>query len=91
MSPLPGRGAELRACLSDFAEASGIDLTELEVPLMELEMTPDIIPEVPASRLCDITGAVEGRVRKFQMYCRTWQVRLEAKRTQHMEKRRRLD
>lgn len=91
MSPLLGRGSELRACLSDFAEALGIDITDRKAPLMELELTSDIIPDVPAARLCDITGVIEGRIHKFQVYCRTWNVRLDAKHTQLSDKRRRLD
>lgn len=65
LSPLPAVGSELRACLSDFAEASGIDITACENPLMALELTPDIIPDVPITRLCALTDTVEGRMRKF--------------------------
>jgi hypothetical protein len=89
LSPLPASGSELRACLSDFAESTGLDLTSCEDPLSVLELTPDIIPDVPATRLCEITGAVEGRIRKFQTYCKDWNARLLAKRAQ--VKRRRLN
>lgn len=66
-------------------------MTECEALLMELELTPDIIPDDPVSWLCDITGVIEGRIHKFQVYCRTWNTRLDAKHIQLSEKRRRLD
>jgi hypothetical protein len=90
-SPIPGCGSELRACLSDFTEASGLDLTTCEDTLMERELTPDIIPDVPVDHLCAITGVVEGRIRKFQVYCKRWNARLDAKREEHAEKRRRIE
>jgi len=62
LSPLPGHGSELRACLSNFAEASRIDITNCEEPIMALELTPDIIPDIPATHLCDVTGVVEGQM-----------------------------
>lgn len=91
LSPIPGTGSELRACLSDFAGASGIDITECEEPLMDLELTPDIIPDIPVARLLEVTGTVEGRIRKFQAYCRIWNTRLDAKKVQLANKRRRVD
>jgi len=90
-SPIPGRGSELRTCLSDFTEASGLDLTACEDTLMERELTPDIIPDVPVDHLCTITGAVEGRIWKFQVYCKRWNACLDAKREEHAEKRRRTE
>lgn len=89
LSPLPASGSELHACLSDFAENTGIDLTACEDPLMVLELTPDIIPEVSVVRLCEVTGVVEGRVMKLQSYCRDWNAHLLAKKAQ--VKRRRLN
>jgi hypothetical protein len=58
---------------------------------MERELTPDIIPDVPVDHLCAITGVVEGRIRKFQVYCKRWNARLDAKREEHAEKRRRIE
>jgi hypothetical protein len=58
---------------------------------MDLKLTPDIIPEVPVARLCEVTGAVEGRIRKFQAYCKVWNGRLDAKKGQLAEERRRLN
>ena len=48
--------------------------------LKELELTPDIVADVPVARLCEVMSAVEGRVRKFQVFCKEWNVRLEDKR-----------
>jgi hypothetical protein len=66
----------------------GIDLMGCEDSLMVLELTPDIIPDVPVIRLCEVTGTVEGHIRKFQSYCKHWHARLVAKKAQ--VKRRRL-
>jgi hypothetical protein len=66
----------------------GIDLMGSKEPLMVLELTPDIILEVPVTRLCEVMGIVEDCVRKLQSYCRDWNARLAVKRAQ--VKRRRL-
>lgn len=79
LSPAPDTGLELHACLGDFLTSKGIDLTGTEAALMELELTPDIVSEVPVARLCEVMGAIEGRVRKFQVFCREWSARLEDK------------
>lgn len=90
LSPLPGVGSELRACLSAFAESRGIDMIACEEALLALDLTPDIIPEVPVARLCSITGAIEGKVMKFQQYCKEWHAQWQAK-SLRAEKRRRLE
>ncbi|KIK42782.1 hypothetical protein CY34DRAFT_68804, partial [Suillus luteus UH-Slu-Lm8-n1] len=87
LSPLPAAGSELHTCLCDFAEASGIDIMICEDTLMALELTPDVIPDVPVARLCELTDIVEGRIRKFQAYCKTWNARLDLKKA---EKRQRI-
>ncbi|EDR02051.1 uncharacterized protein LACBIDRAFT_332644 [Laccaria bicolor S238N-H82] len=87
LSPIPTANSELRSCLSDFAEAKGIDLTACEEALTALDLTPDIIPDVPVQRLCDITHATEGQILKLHVFCRGWNARLEEKK----EKRRRID
>ncbi|KAG6848074.1 hypothetical protein H0H93_003638 [Arthromyces matolae] len=79
LSSPPEPGMELDACLRDFAKAKNIDMTAAAPALQELDLTPDIIPKVPISRLCEVTEAREGRVMKFQQYCETWQTRFEAK------------
>lgn len=79
LSPAPDTGLELHACIGDFLRLKGIDLSTAESSLLELDMTPDIMTEVPTARLCEVTGMVEGRVRKFQVFCKEWCVRLEDK------------
>lgn len=78
-SPAPDPGLELHACLGDFLHSKGIDLTGTEVALMELKLTPDIVSKVPVARLCEVMGAVEGWVCKFQVFCQEWSARLEDK------------
>jgi len=72
-------------------ETSGFDLTDCEDTLMQRKLTPDIIPEIPVDHLCTITGAVEGRVRRFRAYCQLWSARLDSKRAEYAEKRRRTE
>lgn len=79
-SPSPLPGTELHTCLGDFLVSKGIDLAGAEPALAGLDLTPDIINEVPVARLCDILGTVEGRVRKFQLFCKEWVARVEDKR-----------
>ncbi|KAH7903729.1 hypothetical protein BJ138DRAFT_1120100 [Hygrophoropsis aurantiaca] len=82
LSPAPAVGFELHACITDFLKSKEIDLTESEPVLTQLELTPDILPEVPVTHLCELMNTVEGRVRKFQVFCKEWSARLEAKRQQ---------
>jgi hypothetical protein len=65
-------------------------MTGCEESLANLELTPDIIPDVPVACLCEVTGTVEGCLRKFQAYCKTWNTRFEMKKAQQGEKRQRL-
>ncbi|KAJ7831762.1 hypothetical protein B0H14DRAFT_2365025 [Mycena olivaceomarginata] len=90
LSPMPASGAELRSCLSDFAEMKGVDMMASEDALLALDLTPDIIPSVPVNRLSKLTGAVEGRVLKLQAFCTEWQARLDAKKNRQVEKRPRI-
>lgn len=78
-SPAPNTDMELHVCLGDFLRSKGIDLMGSESALMELELTPNIVADVPVARLCEVMGAVEGRVRKFQVLCREWVAHLEEK------------
>ncbi|KAG1842365.1 hypothetical protein DFJ58DRAFT_732046 [Suillus subalutaceus] len=57
----------------------GINLLASKTVLMDLELTPDIIPEVPVAHLCEVLSAVEGRIIKFQVFCKEWNARLEGK------------
>jgi hypothetical protein len=72
VSPIPSPSSELHACLIDFARVKDINLLLSESVLMERGLTPDIIPKVPVPHLCDITGAVEGHIWKFQSFCCDW-------------------
>ena len=78
-SPAPNAGLELHACLGDFLASKGIDLTGAEGALMELELTLDIVFEVPIARLCEVISVIEGRVRKFRVFCKEWSARSEEK------------
>jgi hypothetical protein len=91
ISPFPGISSELCTCLSDFVEAKGIDMTACEDALLALKLTPDIIPLVPVDRLCSVTGAVEGRIRKLQVFCSQWEARLKDKRAHLAAKKQRID
>ncbi|KAG6846921.1 hypothetical protein H0H93_011079 [Arthromyces matolae] len=75
----PEAGTEIEACLRDFAKDKAIDMIGAGSTLRDLELTPDIIPQVPVARLCEITEAHEGRVLKLQQFCTQWQTRYEAK------------
>jgi len=77
--PIPATGTEIQACLGDFLKAKGIDLSRAGDILADLDLTPDIISEVPVTRLCSVMDAVEGRVLKFQMFAREWNNRLQVK------------
>lgn len=79
-SPIPVAGTELHACLVDFHRAKGIDLIGHEGSLAELDLTPDILSDIPVTRLGQITGAVEGKLYKLQAFCKEWSNRLEVKR-----------
>jgi len=76
---MPAPTSELQVCLADFARIKNVDIMGSEPALNALDIMPDIIPHVPVARLCDITGAVEGQIYKFQAFCRDWSHRLEEK------------
>ena len=69
-------------CLGDFLKSKGINLLASQDALKELELTLDIVADVPIVRLCEVMGAVEGCVRKFQVFCKEWNACLEDKRQQ---------
>jgi len=78
-SPIPTMSAELHACLADFERVKGIDLYEIESSLAFLEITPEVVANMPMARLVELTGALKGRLRKFQIFCEKWVERLEEK------------
>ncbi|KAI0338966.1 hypothetical protein BDW22DRAFT_1432176 [Trametopsis cervina] len=70
-------GEELRACLMDFRNLKDIDFLPYHDSLLALDFTPDIICDVPASRLSELLGgAVEGKVRKLQAFSKSWDLQL---------------
>jgi hypothetical protein len=71
-SPIPEAGLELRACLRDFANSEGIDLTAHEIALRDEDYSPDIIPFVDDTELRRILGATRGIVIKFKIFCKEW-------------------
>jgi hypothetical protein len=78
--PVPLKGKEIPACLNAFLLEKGVDLTMCEDALYALDFTPDIIPTIAVSHLCEVTGAVEGQSIKFQAFCAAWSKRLDAAR-----------
>lgn len=80
LSPASDIGNELNDCLRAFKDAKGINFMSHKDILLSLDLTPDILPDVPVTRLCQITGAVEGRIMKFQAFCKAWNARNDEKR-----------
>lgn len=79
-SPTPTTQEELHRFLLDLANVKKIDILGKEAALEALDLTPDIIPEIPLTRFCDLSGLVEGGALKVQKYAREWYMRLEEKR-----------
>ena len=79
-SPSPEPGTELYACICDFLTIKKIDLFDSAPRLLELDLTPDIMNDVPVPRLIEVMGVLEGQVRKFQLFCKEWVERVEDKR-----------
>ncbi|KAF8835086.1 hypothetical protein BDN67DRAFT_992531 [Paxillus ammoniavirescens] len=79
VSPLPAPGSEIHTCLQDFLAQKSIDFCSAEDVLSQLELTPDIITDVPVSRLCEILSTVEGRALKFQAFSHEWNTRFQLK------------
>jgi hypothetical protein len=82
LSPTPVVGTEVDSCLQDFLAQKGIDLRDAKDVLTELDLTPDILSDVPVSRLCDLLGTVEGCALKLQAFFHVWSSRLELKKCQ---------
>ncbi|KAF9463063.1 hypothetical protein BDZ94DRAFT_1309169 [Collybia nuda] len=72
-SPIPAAGTELRSCLTRFLAIKGVDLLSHEEILLQHDFTPDIIPDLPVTRLLGLIGCSEGHVMKLQAFCRRWQ------------------
>lgn len=78
--PLPDKGAELHMCLVDMQHMEGIDLLQYEDALATEDFTPDILSMVAVKDLCELTGAVKGRMLKLQRFADKWTAALEKKR-----------
>jgi len=76
---MPALTSELQVCLADFACIKNVDIMGSEPALTTLDLMPDIIPRVPVAHLCDVIGAVEGQIYKFQAFFRDWSECLEEK------------
>lgn len=79
-SPAPAAGEELHHFLIDLVKFKRIDIVEKERVLTSLDLTPDIIPNIPLLRFCELTGLLEGGALKVQKYCKEWFARVEEKR-----------
>jgi hypothetical protein len=60
--------------------AKGIDLLHIKSSLVDLDLTPDILSNVPVSHLCIVTSAIEGHIWKFQVFATDWSAQLKAER-----------
>lgn len=69
LSPVPSVKMELHACLEAFFHLKDINIRGTEPLLEDLELTPDIIAEVPVNHLVEVMGIKEGQVQKFQSFC----------------------
>ncbi|KAJ7055517.1 hypothetical protein C8F01DRAFT_1087827 [Mycena amicta] len=83
MSPLPAHDQELHAFLIALRARKNLDLLSIEPALAAVDLTPDAIVEVPASRLMALTGISEGNTYKLIAFCHEWLVRLNEKK-QHI-------
>ncbi|KAG1732927.1 uncharacterized protein EDB91DRAFT_1057805 [Suillus paluster] len=81
-SPIPATGTEIHLCLSAFLQSYDVDLMGSEDVLSSLELTPDIIGDMPVTCLCNLPCVVEGRAMKFQGFAREWSNWLKYKKHQ---------
>ncbi|KAF9229200.1 hypothetical protein BS17DRAFT_762875 [Gyrodon lividus] len=79
LSPVPPAGSKIHACLEDFFRVKGVDLQQSEEALTDLDLTPDIIADIPISRLNEVLNTVEGRTHKYQAFTKEWLSHLQCK------------
>lgn len=60
LSPSSELGTELQACVCDFLMVKGINVFDATPHLLELDLTPNIIHDVPVPCLIEVMGVVEG-------------------------------
>lgn len=78
-SPIPAKANELHECLVALRNQEDIDLLQHEEALAAEDYTPDVLSLVSVNDLCDLTGAVKGRVLKLQRFAAKWCAVLEKK------------
>ncbi|KAG8736636.1 hypothetical protein FRC10_009076 [Ceratobasidium sp. 414] len=69
--------ALITASITAFREHSGIDLSEGQAYLEHHELTPEVVPEVPYQDLADHLKIMEGKVLKYQLFCREFLKKLK--------------
>jgi hypothetical protein len=82
-SPPPAVEDELTACLKAFGEKRALSLDTMDKALATLEevaYTPDIMGEITAQRLQDLTGFAEGHAIALRKFSREWCGKIDAKR-----------
>lgn len=79
--PIPAKNEELHACLVDMHRQEDIDLLEYEDALVAEDFTPDILSMVAIKDLCEVTGAVKGRMLKLQRFAEKWSAALEKRKS----------
>lgn len=86
ISPIPSSSGELHTFLADLKQSRGLDFTSVESLFKQREFTPDIIPSVHMTTLCELTGAPEGRVLKMIEFAKCWNARLFRKKEKASKK-----
>ncbi|KAF9225177.1 hypothetical protein BS17DRAFT_801307 [Gyrodon lividus] len=82
LSPVLPAGSKIHACLEDFFRVKGVDLQQSEEALTDLDLTPDIIADIPISHLNEVLNTVEGHTHKYQAFTKEWSSHLQCKKRQ---------
>jgi hypothetical protein len=75
--PLPAPTAEVQRFLEDFRRLKGIDITTCQAAFEASALTPDILPHLSVTRVTELTGLLEGRAIKLQVFGKQWAASLE--------------
>ena len=75
--PLPSPTAEVQRFLEDFRRLKGIDITTCQAAFEASALTPDILPHLSVTRVTELTGLLEGRAIKLQVFGKQWAASLE--------------
>jgi hypothetical protein len=82
-SPPPAIEDELIICMRSFGASriiSATTIADATAKLEEVAFTPDIMGEVTASRLQELTGFAEGHAIALRKFSRDWCGKVDAKR-----------